>query len=336
MALALLWSAGAVAEAPNGQVSTLNMPPGWQWPPSAAMQDSRMRCLAALDAAGVEYAPVNQPLGKVAAPVVVPAMQFAGLSVRLGHTHRPPLMDCHMALSLAQHAPLLAELGIRELVVTGFYQNRRARLGGRRIGLLSRHALGLAVDITALVLDDGTTVSVQHDYAHPVFAKLEEALVKHGQLRAVVTPRNDQGHRDHLHWSAKMTIDPQSPDPSIEVADLLQQLQATAPTTSEVPGANPGPPGPQGTVASTEGATPSQEPHKVQAAGHAASAAKTMTAHAGVYSEDEMQRSLGPSCAAAPAPIADQVGYYSESGCILRNFPNMTSPPNSLRCLQRF
>ena len=224
--LALLSSLPAHAEPAQLPTSSLNMPPGWQWPPTDAMRESGDRCLAALSSAGVDYRRTARPLGKIVTPVVVPSMVFAGLRIEQVHaTRRAAVMDCHMALTLAQHAPLLSELGIRSLIVAGFYQNRRARLRGRSVELLSRHALGLAVDIRALVTREGETLSVRHNYRHPLFGRLEDALTEHGQLRAVVSPRNDPAHRGHLHISAKMTIDATQPDPSVDIAELLLQTR---------------------------------------------------------------------------------------------------------------
>lgn len=216
------------AEPAARPISTFNMPPGWQWPPTEAMRQSGERCLAALTEAQVAYERPSRPLGKVVTPVVVPSMEFAGLRVRQMFRRRIPVMDCHMALSLAQHAPLLSELGIRELLVSGFYQNRQARLGGRSIGMLSRHALGLAVDIRALVTEEGKTLWVLRDYDHPLFEQVEATLLERGELRALVSPRNDPAHRNHLHISAKMTIDDSAPDLSIDIAELLLRARPAA------------------------------------------------------------------------------------------------------------
>lgn len=179
------------------------------------------RCMQALMLAGVGFEPEQAAPAMIATPVVVPSMEFAGLAVRQLFGERAPVMDCHMALALARHATALRTLGIRAVLVAGFYQNRRARLGGRTLPILSRHALGLAVDIRGFVTDDGRTLSVL-DYAHePLFRQVEAALLSSRQLRAVVTPRNDRGHKNHFHISAMMSIDGQQPDQSVDVAEIL-------------------------------------------------------------------------------------------------------------------
>lgn len=210
-------------------VSTINMPPGWAWPPTAAMRDRGRRCLAALDRAGVQHELLTRSVGRVATPVVVPEMRFGGLLVRPVYRRtRPPVMDCHMALTLVQHAPLLVELGVRELVTGGFYRNRRARLRGQSVALLSRHALGLAVDIRAFVFSDGRALSVKRDYRHPLLGRIEHVLAGSGGLRALVTPKNDRNHRNHFHISAKMTLDDAHPDDMVDIAELFRRVQQHA------------------------------------------------------------------------------------------------------------
>lgn len=224
----VLGSSSAHAE-DAARISTVNMPPGWTWPPSAAMDESRTRCLAELTASGVRFERAKKPVGKINTPVVVPSMRFGALEVVPVYEKRAPVMDCQLALSLVQHAEVLATAGVRTLVVAGFHTERRARLHGRSLNIMSRHSLGLAVDIRGFVTHTGQTLTVLRDYAHPLVQRVESALKATGGFRAVVTPGNDPAHQNHFHLSAKMTIDSAHPDPSVEVAELLAQ---TAPPRS--------------------------------------------------------------------------------------------------------
>lgn len=207
------------------RISHGNLPTGWQWPPSAAMRVAGERCMQSLTLVGIAFQTQQHAPGRIATPVVVPSMNFAGLAVRQLHGTRAPVMDCHMALALARHASMLKSLGIRGLVVAGFFQNRRARLRGRTLPILSRHALGLAVDIRAFVTDDGRTLSVRDYDREPLFQRVETELISHGQLRAVVTPHSDLGHRSHFHISATMLIDGQRPEASVNVAEILRMTK---------------------------------------------------------------------------------------------------------------
>src|SRR5690606_26410124 len=122
---------------------------------SAAMGASRARCLTELTASGVQFVQTRAPVGKINTPVVVPSMRFGALEVLPVYARRAPVMDCELALSLVQHAEALAAAGVRTLVVAGFHTERRARLHGRSLNIMSRHSLGLAVDVRGFVTHAG-------------------------------------------------------------------------------------------------------------------------------------------------------------------------------------
>ena len=67
---------------------------------------------------------------------------------------------------------------------------------------LSQHALGLAIDIAGFRLSDGSTVSVEHDWAGPGPKRL---FLRHLARRAcqyfsvVLTPDSNADHYNHLH-----------------------------------------------------------------------------------------------------------------------------------------
>lgn len=182
-----------------------NMPPGWAWPPTPAMQDEGASCTAALDRAGVVWQP-HQATRKIATPVVVPSMDFAGL--KLSSSRRGPHpMDCHLALALATAlAPALREVGVRELVFSELHDYRTL---ARRRSVLSRHAVGLAIDVVALVALDGTVLDVERDYRRGDTLRRAEALVNaSGAFRRTISPGNDRrGHHDHFHIEARTPTD---------------------------------------------------------------------------------------------------------------------------------
>ena len=225
LSLLLSVHSGIAAAQEHSPLSYANMPPGWVWPPSKAMLHSGERCLAELAATGTEAQVVARVVGKIATPVVVPSMTFGGIRVRPVHRGRLPVMDCHMALSLVREGPVLAAAGIRALIVGRFHSDRRARLGGRSLNIMSRHALGLGVDILGFKTRDGQRLTVEQHYRHPVVQAVEAALNAHGAFRATITPGNDRAHRNHFHLSAKMTIDESHPDETTSVAQLLEAVR---------------------------------------------------------------------------------------------------------------
>jgi hypothetical protein len=180
----------------------LNMPPGWTWPPSAAMAADGRRCLDRLDRLGVAWEE-GPPKRKVATPVVVPDMDFAGLKVRPLYGTPPYVIDCHLAETLAAAAaPALKAAGVTELRVSSLHEYRTVR--GRRI--LSRHAVGLAVDIFEFVTEDGAVRRVKGAYwaKDGLLRRIERRLKETGLFRGPLTPGNDRrGHHDHFHLEAR-------------------------------------------------------------------------------------------------------------------------------------
>lgn len=69
------------------------MPPGFAWPASDGMMAVEKGCEAELDAAGVEWQHAD-PLGKIADPIVVPAMVFGGVAFRSKWDKPPFVFDC--------------------------------------------------------------------------------------------------------------------------------------------------------------------------------------------------------------------------------------------------
>jgi hypothetical protein len=178
-----------------------NMPKGWSWPPTPAMKKVGLACLDELDTLGVAWkkAPAAR---KVTTPITLTAMELAG--VRLVSTYRkgPFVMDCHLALGLARFAPTLYEAGIRELHFSRIHDYTQVRVNGDVLRALSRHALGIAIDIRAFVDDSGRKAVVIDDYPRgdEMLLSVERQLNEAGTFRTVLTPSNDPAsHDDHFH-----------------------------------------------------------------------------------------------------------------------------------------
>jgi hypothetical protein len=183
-----------------------NMPDGWSWPPSAAMKRAGRDCLARLDQLGVPWRK-GPKTRKIATPVVVPDLEFGG--VRLVSVYRKPphVMDCHLAVALAEQGPALYEAGVREIHFSSLYRYTRVRTGGKQLRALSRHALGLAVDIRHLVDDAGVSHTIADDYLNDdeLLLSVEKLINESGAFRMVLTPANDPAsHDDHFHFEAKV------------------------------------------------------------------------------------------------------------------------------------
>ena len=183
-----------------------SMPPGFAWPASDTMMTVEKGCEAELDAAGVEWQHADA-LGKIADPIVVPAMQFGGVTFKSKWDKGPFVIDCQLARMLVRLGPKLRALGVHEVAFGSVYRNTLVRFGGVRGKALSRHALGLAMDIVSFTGADGRAVVVESEYPKKDWLLLAiENLVDHDKdWRILLTPKNDPiSHKDHFHLEASV------------------------------------------------------------------------------------------------------------------------------------
>jgi hypothetical protein len=201
---ATLLSALLAASAPPKRP---NMPVGWTWPPSAEMRDAGTACLERLDALEVTYER-GPATNKIATPVVLPGLTVGalGLTPLKGKGAYP--MDCELAAGFAEVAPALAELGVKALRFRTLHEHRFVRKRGRPTKILSRHALGLAIDVFGVELTDGRLLEVERDWAsEPVLAATAAAFAASPRFRGPLTPANDpRDHDDHVHLEAHLRI----------------------------------------------------------------------------------------------------------------------------------
>jgi hypothetical protein len=208
LGLAAVFIAGAVPDAEasrRGRRS--NMPAGWSWPPTPSMVRAGERCLEALTRARVEWRAAPRTRA-VVTPIVVPAMELGG--VRLTPTYRrgPFVMDCQLALALAEHGEVFRQLGIRELRFSTIHEYRRIRVRGRASRALSRHALGLAIDVFEMVTDEGERLVVKDRYRRgdQTLRAVERGIAASLAFRTPLTPGNSpRSHGDHFHLEARVS-----------------------------------------------------------------------------------------------------------------------------------
>ena len=199
-ALVVLTLAGVADARPRAD----NMPRGWTWPPSRTMVAAAKACEAKLDELGVTWRSAK-PEGHVVDAVTIPDGQIGGIAYVDVYDKKPPTMDCQLALALATFAPHLYELGVREIHVGSTYRWSKVRVGGKTKDMLSRHALGLAMDVVSFVDDQGREANVSRDYkdGDDLLLAIERAVDESGTFRLVLTPKNDPiSHKDHFHIEA--------------------------------------------------------------------------------------------------------------------------------------
>ena len=181
-----------------------NMPRGWQWPPSRAMETAAKACEAQLDALGVTWQAAQRE-GHIVDAVVVPEGQIGGIAYIAEYAKTLPVMDCQLVVALATLAPRLYDAGVREVKVGSTYRWSKVRVGGKTKDILSRHALGLAMDVVSFVDDKGREAIVAKDYKDndELLLSVEHLVNASGIFRTVLTPKNDpKSHHDHFHLEA--------------------------------------------------------------------------------------------------------------------------------------
>lgn len=181
-----------------------NMPAGWAWPPNKTMVASGKACLQKLDELNVSYKKVERE-GRIVEPITSDGMTFGGVRYVPVYGTGPRKLDCHLAVALATFGKDLASVGVRTVHFGSLYRWSKVRVGGLTKNILSRHALGLAMDITAFTDDQGRTAYVARDYQKDdaLLLAIEKAVNTSGKFRLLLTPKNDPAsHKDHFHLEA--------------------------------------------------------------------------------------------------------------------------------------
>lgn len=183
-----------------------NMPMGWTWPPSKAMVASGKACTDELDALGIAWKPAKKER-KISTPITLPVMELGGVKLVSVYRSGPHVMDCALALGLAYHLPALHAVGVREMHFSRIHEYTKVRVGGKELKSLSRHALGLAIDVRSFLDADGRKAVVFDDYplGDALLLEVEKTLGNSGGFRTILTPRNDpQSHDDHFHLEVRV------------------------------------------------------------------------------------------------------------------------------------
>lgn len=174
-------------------------------------------CLRALSRTGVSFIRVRQRVPGVALPVMIRGT-VRGVSIRgRGTPEEQELMDCRLALALARFAPTLRAMHVRELRHISLHRPASAATIARH-PVQTRHPAGLAIDVAAVVFDDGRSLDVLHDFhgrrgaavcgpdarvpdsrdARALRAVACEAA-RRGVFNVVLTPNFNSAHRNHFH-----------------------------------------------------------------------------------------------------------------------------------------
>jgi hypothetical protein len=157
-------------------------------------------CLAQLRRIGASFELVSEKRG-VETPVAVEGSLGGVRYWTVGGG--PMIADCRLALTLAKVSPELRALGISAMRFSGAYSYRMAK-----VGRLSLHAYGLALDVHE-VIADGKSFVVSRDFARglpngcaetaPLLNRLACRLSRLRLFQELLTPDTNADHHDHLH-----------------------------------------------------------------------------------------------------------------------------------------
>lgn len=185
----------------------------------AAHADPLGECTAELDARGIAWAKASRP--GIAHPVQITG-PIGGIA--LTSADQPLVIDCSLAVSLAEAGPYLRGLGIERATFSSAYSRRNVRGTNRP----SKHSYGLAIDVHTFTGPDLGTLRVDRDYEQglgdevncvgapltqggAVLKVLQCQLVRSGLFHLVLSPDYDDAHHDHFHlevtpWADRTAI----------------------------------------------------------------------------------------------------------------------------------
>ncbi len=126
------------------------------------------------------------------------------------------VIDCSLAVSLAEAGRYISALGIEQVVFSSAYSRRNVRGTNRP----SKHSYGLAIDVHTFTGPDLGSLRIDRDYEQglgdtvdcvglpltqggAVLKVLQCQLVRSGLFHLVLSPDYDDAHHDHFHLEVK-------------------------------------------------------------------------------------------------------------------------------------
>jgi hypothetical protein len=182
---------------------------------SRAARLSTAQCLAEVSRRKLGVTRFKGAKAGVAGPVRVTGPINGVRFVTPGAKSPYGILDCRLALALAELADVLEQHDVVEVRVDNMYRPH-AHLPGKKKP--SQHSYGLAIDMTRFKLADGTELVVERDFEgaigepvcgagaraelSPAGKQLRDLIcdVARAELfHHILTPNHDAAHRDHFH-----------------------------------------------------------------------------------------------------------------------------------------
>ena len=180
--------------------------------PKPSTDELAASCHAALDERGVAWKPAQRPGIALAVEIAGP---LGGVAY-VPPAREPLVIDCSLAVSLADAGRYLTALGLVEARWSSAYSRRNVR-GTHRP---SNHSYGLAIDVPRWSGPVLGLVSIAADYeqglgdavdclgqpatqAGAILKVAQCQLAQSGLFFLVLSPDYDDAHHDHFHLEAK-------------------------------------------------------------------------------------------------------------------------------------
>lgn len=222
--LASLPQASRAEDGPQGMATTLMASYLQPLPPPVVAKTSKasrtaslstQQCLAEVTRRKLGVTRFKGAKSGVAAPVRVTGPLNGVRFVTPGAKSPYGILDCRLALALAELAGVLQRHDVVEVRVDNMYRPH-AHLPGKKKP--SQHSYGLAIDMTRFKLADGTELVIERDFegaiGEPVCgagarAELEGPgqrlrdlicdVARSELFHHILTPNHDAAHKDHFH-----------------------------------------------------------------------------------------------------------------------------------------
>jgi hypothetical protein len=157
-------------------------------------------CLDELSARSVAFRPLDEKRG-IETPVSI--LGPIGDIRYYAQGNTPFVSDCRLALALHEVSDELRAVGVTRARFSGVYVYRTSR-----VGRLSYHAYGLAIDLHSFHIN-GREYSVKRDFARgigdgcshnaPPLNRVSCVLRRAGLFKEMLTPDYNADHHDHFH-----------------------------------------------------------------------------------------------------------------------------------------
>lgn len=179
-------------------------------------------CYALLSEQGVSFARLD---AAEAPQVEIPIKllgSVGGVEIRGPKRDPSSVLDCRLVVAIFAWAPTLRAAGVRVLEHFSIYRAQAIVAG---TGKLSGHAMGRAIDLARIALEDGTTLSVLEDWtsrrrgtppcasypreteASRRWRNLICAAARGNLFQVILTPHHDRAHTNHVHLEVVPQVD---------------------------------------------------------------------------------------------------------------------------------